>query len=180
MRHWARSTFPVRQETVVQAWEMTGDQELSERFQAQVLRALGPHARRPVELMILVTLVAKRGRERDLAKAAAEFAAATNRLERVISSTLYRAASNPGCSFWWRGSWIARFSHRTWRATISGASRSPSSHSWSTPPRRPSTRRPASSGGLAGSWISGDGSAPARDCRPSPADPWHASGLGGS
>jgi quinol monooxygenase YgiN len=88
--------FPVRQETVVQAWEMTGDQELSERFQAQVLGALGPHARRPVELMILVTLVAKRGRERDLAKAAAEFAAATNRLERVISSTLYRAASNPG------------------------------------------------------------------------------------
>jgi hypothetical protein len=29
--------FPVRQETVVQAWEMTGDQELSERFPAPVL-----------------------------------------------------------------------------------------------------------------------------------------------
>jgi quinol monooxygenase YgiN len=87
--------FPVRQETVVQAWQMTADQELSERFQARMLEALGTDARRPVELMILVTLVAKRGRERDLEKAAGEFAAATNRLEGVISSTLYRTATNP-------------------------------------------------------------------------------------
>jgi len=87
--------FPVRQETVMRAWQMTADQELSERFQARMLEALGPDARRPVELMILVTLVAKRGRERDLEKAAAEFAAATNRLEGVISSTLYRTATNP-------------------------------------------------------------------------------------
>ncbi len=85
--------FPVRQETVAQAWQMTADQELSERFQARMLEALGPDARRPVELMILVTLVAKRGRARDLEKAAAEFAAATNRLEGVMSSTLYRTAS---------------------------------------------------------------------------------------
>ena len=87
--------FPVRQETMVQAWQVTADQELSERFKARVLEALGPYARRPVELMILVTLVAKRGRERDLEEAAAEFAAASNRLEGVISSTLYRTATSP-------------------------------------------------------------------------------------
>jgi len=87
--------FPVRQETVARAWQITADQELSERFQARMLEALGPRARRPVELMILVTLVAKRGRERDLEKAAAEFADATNRLEGVISSTLYRTAASP-------------------------------------------------------------------------------------
>jgi quinol monooxygenase YgiN len=70
--------FPVRAETLERAWQLTSEQEgLAD------------------EIMILVTLQAKPGRERELEKATQEFAAATGQLKGALGSTLYRSTDDP-------------------------------------------------------------------------------------
>ncbi len=68
--------FPVREETLQQAWDLTV-------------------ANGTPELMIFVTLRAKPGRERELEGAAIEFVEATNHLEGGLGSALYRSSDDP-------------------------------------------------------------------------------------
>jgi len=68
--------FPVREETLQQAWDLTVASEMP-------------------EMMIFVTLRARPGRERELERAAIEFVEATNHLEGALGSTLYRSSDDP-------------------------------------------------------------------------------------
>jgi quinol monooxygenase YgiN len=71
--------FPVRTETLEGAWQLT-----------RVEEAGAP------EIMILVTLRARSGRERELEAASREFVEATRRLPGALGSALYQSSDDPG------------------------------------------------------------------------------------
>lgn len=74
----ASAGFPVRAETLERAWQLTTVDE-----------------RDGVEVMIVVTLKAKPGREQELERAARVFVEATRRLRGALGSTLYRSTDDP-------------------------------------------------------------------------------------
>lgn len=74
----ASAGFPVRAETLERAWQLTTVDAPDE-----------------AEIMIVVTLVAKSGREQELERATREFVEATRRLRGALGSTLYRSTDDP-------------------------------------------------------------------------------------
>jgi quinol monooxygenase YgiN len=86
--------FPLRRETMEQAWNLTVDSQVSAEFRERVRRAID-HAVPAGELLLLVTLRARPGREPELAEAAQEFVDATRQLPGALGSTLYRSAADP-------------------------------------------------------------------------------------
>lgn len=86
--------FPMREESVEQAWNVTVESQPSAGFHARVRRAIG-QAVPAGELLLLVTLRARRGDERALGEAAEVFVDATRQLPGVLGSSLYRSAADP-------------------------------------------------------------------------------------
>jgi len=80
--------FPVRPQTLEGAWELTSDAPLSRAFRDRMGRAL--------EVVILVTMVAKPVREADLQEAVNEFVAASRLLPGMLGSEVYRSVVDPG------------------------------------------------------------------------------------
>jgi len=86
--------LPVRAEALDQAWGLTAETPPSEAFHARIRRAIGQSV--PAgELMLLVTLRAKPGREPALAEASEAFVRASRELPGIRGSTLYRSAADP-------------------------------------------------------------------------------------
>ena len=90
----ASAGFPVREEGLEQAWNLTAESPPSEAFHESVRRAI-EQAVPAGELVLLVTLHARRGRESQLVEAAAVFVSASRELPGVLGSTLYRSAADP-------------------------------------------------------------------------------------
>ncbi len=86
--------FPVRENSMERAWNLTVESQPSAGFHERVRRAIG-QAVPEGELFLLVTMRARRGRERELAEAAEEFVSATLQLPGVVGSTLYQSAVDP-------------------------------------------------------------------------------------
>ena len=86
--------FPVRAGSLEQAWSLTVESLPSEEFQHRVRQAID-QAMPAGELLLLVTLRARRGRERELSEAAEEFVSASRQLPGMLGSTLYRSAGDP-------------------------------------------------------------------------------------
>lgn len=86
--------FPVREDSVEQAWNVTVESQPSAGFHERVRRAIG-QAVPAGELLLLVTLHARRGDEPALAAAAEVFVGATRQLPGVLGSTLYQSAADP-------------------------------------------------------------------------------------
>ncbi len=86
--------FPVRGESLEQAWNLTVESRPSDGFRDRVRRAIG-EAVPAGELLLVVTLRARRGREGELAQAAEAFVSATRVLPGALGSTLYRSAADP-------------------------------------------------------------------------------------
>ena len=86
--------FPVRPQALEQAWNLTGESPPSEAFRERVRQAIG-QALPEGELLLLVTLRARRGREHELAQATEAFVIASRQLPGVLGSTLYRSATDP-------------------------------------------------------------------------------------
>jgi quinol monooxygenase YgiN len=86
--------FPVRDDALEQAWNLTVESPLSAAFDERVRRAIG-QALPERELLLLVTLRAQPGRESELAQAAVAFVSATRELPGVVGSTLYRSTADP-------------------------------------------------------------------------------------
>lgn len=87
--------LPVRGEALEQAWSLTVvESSPSEAFTERVRRAIEQSV--PAgELLLLVTLRARPGREPELAQATAAFVSASRELPGVLGSTLYRSAGDP-------------------------------------------------------------------------------------
>ena len=86
--------FPVRGQAIEQAWDLTEEATPSEAFQERVRRAIGEVV--PAgELLLLVTLRARRGREHDLVEASEAFVSASLQMPGVLGSTLYRSPADP-------------------------------------------------------------------------------------
>jgi quinol monooxygenase YgiN len=86
--------FPVRGQAIEQAWGLTEETTPSEAFQGRVRRAIGEVV--PAgELLLLVTLQARPGREHELEEAAEVFVRASQQMLGVLGSTLYRSAADP-------------------------------------------------------------------------------------
>lgn len=86
--------FPVREGSVEQAWNLTVESQPSAGFHQRVRRAIG-RAVPAGELLLLVTLRARRGRERALTQAAEVFVSASRPLPGLLGSTLYQSATDP-------------------------------------------------------------------------------------
>jgi len=86
--------FPVRGQALEQAWNLTEASPPSEAFHERVRRAIG-RALPAGELLLLVTLRARPGREAELAEAARVFVKASRQMPGVVGSTLYRSAEDP-------------------------------------------------------------------------------------
>lgn len=86
--------FPVRGQTLEQAWNLTMESAPAEAFQERVRRAIA-QAVPAGELLLLVTLRAGRGREKELAEAAEAFVRASRQMPGVLGSTLYRSPVDP-------------------------------------------------------------------------------------
>ncbi len=85
--------FPVRGQAMEQAWGLTEESTPSEAFQERVRRAIGEVV--PAgELLLLVTLRARRGREHELVEAAEAFVNASRQMPGVLGSTLYRSPAD--------------------------------------------------------------------------------------
>jgi quinol monooxygenase YgiN len=84
----------VRAESLEQAWNLTVETPPSDRFNETVHRALD-QAIPAGELMLLVTLRARRGREPELLRAAEAFVGASRQLPGMRASILYRSAADP-------------------------------------------------------------------------------------
>jgi quinol monooxygenase YgiN len=91
----AAAGFPVRGETLEHAWGQAAEAPTSRRFQDEARRALELEGRPKAEVMILVTLRARPGRERELEDASREFVAATRQLDGSLGSSLYRSTADP-------------------------------------------------------------------------------------
>ncbi|HKV30501.1 MAG TPA: putative quinol monooxygenase [Candidatus Dormibacteraeota bacterium] len=86
--------FPVRAEALEQTWALTAETPPSKAFHERIRRAIGQSV--PTgELMLLVTLRARPGRETELAEASDAFVRATRDLPGIRGSTLYRSAADP-------------------------------------------------------------------------------------
>ena len=86
--------FPVRGQAIEQAWDLTEESTPSEAFQERVRRAIGEGV--PAgELLLLVTLRARRGREHALVEATEAFVSASLQMPGVLGSTLYRSPVDP-------------------------------------------------------------------------------------
>lgn len=86
--------FPVRGEAVERAWDLTAETPPSHMFHERIRQAIGQSL--PAgELMLLVTLRARPGRENELAEASEAFVRATRELTGIRGSTLHRSAANP-------------------------------------------------------------------------------------
>jgi len=86
--------FPVRPQALEQAWNLTGESPPSEAFQERVRQAIG-QALPDGELLLLVTLRARPGRQAELAKAAEAFVRASRQMPGILGSTLYRSGADP-------------------------------------------------------------------------------------
>ncbi len=86
--------FPVRGDSLEQAWNLTFESQPSSGFHERVRRAIG-QAVPAGELLLLVTLRSRRGRERALTEAAEVFVSASRQLPGVLGSTLYQSATDP-------------------------------------------------------------------------------------
>ena len=84
----------VRGETLEQAWSLTVESPPSAAFQERIRQAIEQSVPGG-ELVLLVTLRARRGREAELAEATAAFVSASRQLPGVLGSTLYRSAADP-------------------------------------------------------------------------------------
>jgi quinol monooxygenase YgiN len=92
----ASTGFPVRAETLEQAWDLAIEAPTSRAFQAKARRALGDRSEAGSgEVAILVTLRARAGRGDELEAAAREFVAAARRLPGSLESSLYRSSTDP-------------------------------------------------------------------------------------
>lgn len=86
--------FPVRGQAIEQAWDLTEESTPSEAFRERVRRAIAEVV--PAgELLLLVTLRARRGRERELVDATEAFVSASLQMPGVLGSTLYRSVADP-------------------------------------------------------------------------------------
>lgn len=85
--------FPVRPQALEQAWNLTGESPPSEAFQERVRQAIG-QALPDGELLLLVTLRARPGRQAELAQAAEAFVMDSRQMPGILGSTLYRSASD--------------------------------------------------------------------------------------
>lgn len=86
--------FPVGAEALEQSWGLTAETPPSEAFHERIRQAIGQSV--PAgELMLLVTLRARPGRETELAEASDAFVRATRNLLGIRGSTLYRSAADP-------------------------------------------------------------------------------------
>ena len=90
----AAGGFPLRREALEQAWNLTDETPPPDRFHERVHRALD-QAIPAGELMLLVTLRARRGREPELLRAAEAFVSASRQLPGILASILYRSATDP-------------------------------------------------------------------------------------
>src|SRR2546425_11227142 len=86
--------FPVRPQALEQAWNLTGESPPSEAFWERVRQAIG-QALPEGELLLLVTLRARPGRQAELAEAAKAFVRASRQMPGILGSTLYRSARDP-------------------------------------------------------------------------------------
>ena len=86
--------FPVSGQAIEQAWELTEESAPSEAFRERVRRAIGEVVP-PGELLLLVTLRARRGREHELVDATEAFVSASLQMLGVLGSTLYRSPADP-------------------------------------------------------------------------------------
>jgi quinol monooxygenase YgiN len=86
--------FPVRGDSLEQAWNSTLESQPSNGFHERVRRAIG-RAVPAGELLLLVTLRARRGRDTALMEAAEVFVTASRQLPGVVGSTLYQSATDP-------------------------------------------------------------------------------------
>ncbi len=91
----AAAGFPVRGETLEHAWELTIEAPTSRNFLDRARRELERDGRRAAEVLVLVTLRARPGRERELEEAAREFVVATSELQGALGSSLYRSTADP-------------------------------------------------------------------------------------
>jgi len=90
----AAGGFPLRPKTLEQVWNLTDETLPSERFHERVHQALDQAI--PVgELMLLVTLRARRGREPELVRATEAFVSASRQLPGMLASIFYRSATDP-------------------------------------------------------------------------------------
>jgi len=85
--------FPVRPQALEQAWNLTRESPPSEAFQERVRQAIG-QALQDGELLLLVTLRARPGRQAELAQAAEAFVMDSRQMPGILGSTLYRSASD--------------------------------------------------------------------------------------
>jgi quinol monooxygenase YgiN len=86
--------FPVRGQAIEQAWDRTEESTPSEAFRERVRRAIGEVVP-PGELLLLVTLRARRGREHELVEASEAFVRASRLMPGVLGSTLYQSPADP-------------------------------------------------------------------------------------
>ncbi len=86
--------FPVRPQALEQAWNLTGESPPSEAFQERLRQAIG-QALPDGELLLLVTLRARPGRQAELAEAAEAFVRASRQMPGIVGSTLYRSEADP-------------------------------------------------------------------------------------
>jgi len=86
--------FPVSGQAIEQAWDLTEESAPSEAFRERVRRAIGEVVP-PGELLLLVTLRARRGREHELVDATEAFVSASLQMLGVLGSTLYRSPADP-------------------------------------------------------------------------------------
>jgi quinol monooxygenase YgiN len=92
----ALAGFPVRVETLEQAWSLAVETRTSRRFQERARGTLERVAPRTGDgVTIIVTLRAKVGRADELERAAIEFVEDSRQLEGSIGSSLYRSAGDP-------------------------------------------------------------------------------------
>jgi len=86
--------LPVRGEALERAWSLTVESPPSDEFREGVRRVIEQSVPEG-ELVLLVTLRARRGREAELAEATAVFVSASRQLPGVLGSALYRSSADP-------------------------------------------------------------------------------------
>jgi quinol monooxygenase YgiN len=86
--------FPVRAEALEQAWDLTVETPASAHFHDRVHRVIDQTI--PAgQLLLLVTLRARRGREGALVDAAEDFVRASRQVPGMLGSTLYVSTTDP-------------------------------------------------------------------------------------
>lgn len=92
----ASAGFPVRPETLEEAWTLALKTPPSRRFQERARRSVeGTAPSIGEEVTLVVTLRASPGRGGELERAALEFVEATRQLQGALGSTLYQSSSDP-------------------------------------------------------------------------------------